>query len=148
MEVTEYLNQAYWLEHLIESREEDINQMRELSMSVSAVQFAENTCQSDNNNARFVKLLNKIDEYKMELLDEMDLLMRLKAQIRTAINTVPSLRGQAVLQRRHIQNQSWDLIAEKLSVSRSTVIRWYKDAAAEVKMPENPINVQEILQEI
>ena len=146
MEVTEYLNQAYWLEHMIQCREEDINQLREMSIGISAVQYAENLYQSENTNARFVRLLHKIDEYKLRLLDELELLVKLKNQISEAIKTVPSLRGQAVLQCRHVQSESWETIADRFAVSRSSVIRWYKEAVEEVVMPENPINVYEILQ--
>ena len=146
MDVKQYLNQSYWLDQLITCEGEEIRELCDMSVSISAVQYEENLIHPDNTNARFVKLLYRIEEQKLKLLDEINLLITLKTQIRAAIDTVPSIRDRLILQYRHLQNQPWESIADNLKVSRRSVIRWYNEAVGVIVMPENPIDVNEFLQ--
>ena len=141
MDAKQYLNQAYDLEQKIRCDQDALEMLTEQSMSVSAVSYGERLFQSDNSNAGFVRAMHKKDRLKERIVKEMYLLMDLKDEILSTIETVPNIRERTVLQYRHFQNRTWQEIADKMYASRSTVIRWYENGVANVKLPEKPIDI-------
>ena len=109
-----------------------------------AVSYGERLYHSDNSNANFVKAMHKRDAVRERLMNEMCLLINLREEILKTIDTVPNLRERAVLQYRHFQNRTWEEIADRMYVSRSTVIRWYENGIAAAVLPENPINIMDL----
>lgn len=144
MDTKQYLNQAYDLEQKIRCDQDALEMLRELSMSVSAVSYGERLYHSDNSNANFVKAMHKRDAVRERLMNEMCLLINLREEILKTIDTVPNLRERAVLQYRHFQNRTWEEIADRMYVSRSTVIRWYENGIAAAVLPKNPINIMDL----
>ena len=145
MEVREYLNQSYMLDQQIQCDMDNLNDLKEAAVTVSGLSYEERLFTPDNSNAGFVKTLYKIDEQRNLLLDEIDRLVNLKAEIFSTIKTCGTIQGRVVLMYRHMMNCDWETIADKVSASRRSVIRWYNEAVESVVMPENPINIEEIL---
>lgn len=146
MDVRDYLNQGYLLSQKIASDEAMLQELRERSMSVSAVSYGERLFKSDNRNAGFVRVLNKIDDVTVQVQKEIELLIQLKKQIWCVINTAPTLREQMVLQYRHIENKCWEEIGDMLKVNEKTARRWYRDALEKITLPEHPMDLDKILQ--
>lgn len=145
MEVRDYLNQSYMLDQKIHCDIENLNDLKEASVSVSGLTYGERLFQSDNSNAGFVKTLYKIDALRSSILKELEVLVDLKAEIYKTVKSCPSTQSRVVLMYRHMMNYDWEKMADSLNVSTRTVHRWYNEAIAEVVMPENPIDLKEIL---
>lgn len=75
MTAKEYLNQAYRLEQRIKLAKMEIEDLQELSCSVSSPGFEEHYNATRNTEAPFVKTLYKIMEMQDKVNKELDLLL-------------------------------------------------------------------------
>ena len=146
MDVREYLNQGYMLDQQIKCDMENLSDLKEAALTVSGLSYEERLFTPDNSNAGFVKILYKIDELREQIGFELNLFINLRDENSKVIRTVPTLKGQLVLHYRHIKHLTWESIGDELSVNERTVRRWYRDAIEHVVMPENPTDVNKILQ--
>jgi|SRR3712207_1237409 len=142
MKVKEYLNQSYRLDQRISSNLIEIERLKEMSLSVSAICYDREVVQTTRNTeAYFVKCLAKIDELRCEIDEEVKLMVELKKQIRDTIMSVGNTDEKMVLVYRYIQNHTWEQIGEKLNADARTIRRWHGKAIQKVILPENPIEI-------
>lgn len=139
MEVREYLEQAYCLDHWIKSDLMEIEQMRQLSQSVSSPGFGEPLFTHMNTDAWFVRILARMADYEEKICAELDLLTRLKEQIRGVIMTVENNDQRVILMGRYLDHLRWREIGDMIGASERIVRRWHEDALEHVLMPDNPI---------
>jgi DNA-directed RNA polymerase specialized sigma subunit len=137
-----YLNQAYRLEQRIRLDKEEIEQLQALSVNVSSPSFEEHYNPNRNTEASFMKTLEKVWKYQDKVNDELDLLLKLKAEIRDVISEVQNVDERLVLTYRYIKNYTWTKIGEELHVDERTVRRWHNRALAHVILPENPTIIE------
>ena len=137
-----YLNQAYRLEQRIRLDKEEIEQLQQLSVNVSSPSFEEHYNPNRNTEASFMKTLEKVWKYQDKVNQELDLYLKLKAEIRDVINEVPNVDERLVLTYRYGKNYTWTRIGEELHVDERTVRRWHNRALAHVVMPENPTDIE------
>ena len=135
----EYLEQAYWLDHWIKSDLMEIEQMRELSQTVSSPGFGEPLFTQRNTDARFVRILARMADYETKICAELDLLTKLKEESREVIMTVENTDERVILMGRYLDHLRWREIGDMIGASERTVRRWHEDALEHVVMPENPI---------
>ncbi|MFX3645096.1 sigma factor-like helix-turn-helix DNA-binding protein [Streptococcus suis] len=142
MEIKEYLSQSYRLNQRIESNLLEIERLKEMSLSVSAICYDREVVQTTRSTeAYFVKCLAKIDELRIEIDEEVKLMVELKKQIRDTIMNVENMDEKMVLVYRYIQNHTWEQIGEKLNADARTIRRWHGKAIKKVVLPENPIKI-------
>ncbi len=141
MKPTEYLHQAYRLDHKINSDIEELARLREMSVSISSPQLTERVQTSRLAEAPFVRCVYKIRELEEKINAEVDLYVDLKREIRSVIEKVENTDEQMVLRYRYIHNMTWEQIGDELHADRSTVRRWHGAALQHVVMPENPIAI-------
>lgn len=137
----EYLSQAYRLEKRINLQQRRLEELRELSTSISSPGFEEHYSASRNTDAPFVKTLDRI--YELEHLTDRKLrqLVELREQIRSGIDQMESADEALVLEHRYIYNMNWIDIGHELDVDERTVRRWHNKALAHYNVPENPIMI-------
>ena len=134
-----YLNQAYRLEQRIKLDKEEIENLHVLSVGVGSPDLEEHYNPNRPTDASFMKTLEKVWKYEDKVKRELDLLLRLKAEMQEVISEVPSLDERLVLTYRYIKNYSWSRIGDELFVDERTVRRWHDRALSHVILPENPI---------
>lgn len=140
MTVKEYLNQAYRLDKRIKSDLLEIERLKEMSLSVSAINYDKDYVQtSRSTEAYFVKCLSKIEELQREIDAEVRLLLALKVQIRELISGIEDTDQEMVLRYRYLHNFTWERIGQELFADSRTIRRWHKRALDRIKVPENPI---------
>ena len=142
MTVKEYLGQAYLLDNRINSDTKELEELRLMSQTISSPGFEEHYNASRNTDAPYIHTLEKIFDMESKILEEMNLLMALKQQIRDEIRNVEKPDHQMILRFRYIHNKSWPKIGEMLSADGRTVQRWHNKAIASIKLPENIINLK------
>ena len=137
----EYLHQAYRLDHRINSDIEELNRLREMSVSISSPQLTERVQTSRSTEAPFVRSIYKIMELEEKINAEIDLYVELKSEIRGIIEKVDNPDEQMVLRYRYIHNMTWEQIGDELHADRTTVYRWHNTAIRHVTLPENPVKI-------
>lgn len=110
--------------------------------TISSPGFEEHYNASRNTDAPYIHTLEKIFDMESKILEEMNLLMALKQQIRDVISKAEKPEHQMILRYRYIHNMSWPKIGEMISADGRTVQRWHNKAIASIKLPENIINLK------
>lgn len=136
MTAKEYLNQAYRLNERINCDISELEDLRDMSSRISSCNFEERFSGTRSTEPPFVRYLGKIVEMEQKINAEIDLLVDLKAEIRTAVEQVENINERLVLQYRYIEGMTWERIAERLFADRSTVIRWHRKALKNFAVPE------------
>ena len=135
MTAKEYLQQAYRLNELIDSDVHELERLRDLAGRISSPNFGERVQSSRNLDAPFVKYLGDIMEMEEKIQKELCRLVVLKKQILAALESVTDREERLLLTYRYLNNESWEQIAEGLSVSMSTVHRIHASALRNVPVP-------------
>ena len=136
MTCKEFLSMHQNFDIKIESRIREISHLREMSLRLSAPSFEEKVSGSQQTDAPFVRLIEKIVDLEREIDSEIDSLVTIREEILSAIKAVEDPRQQAVLNYRYLQNMKWQEIADKLFVERTSVYRWHKQALEQIEVPE------------
>lgn len=145
MTVKEFLGQAYLLDKRIKSDTMELEELRMMSQTISSPGFEEHYNASKNTDAPYIRTLEKMFDMESKIMDEMNLLLELKEQIRDVICQVEKPEYQMILKYRYIHNLSWPKIGEKLCADGRTVQRWHNKAIAKIKLPENAINLKVVM---
>ena len=139
MTVKEYLSQAYMLDQRINAHLEEVKRLRDMATGLFSPTLGDKVQTPRDNNAPFVKSVEKIILLENKINAEIDTLVALKEQIHDVISTVEDQNESLILQYRYIQGQSWESIAAAMHADISSAYRWHTNALRHVKMPENPI---------
>lgn len=139
MTAKEYLKQAYRLDHRINSDIAEMERLREMASNVSSPGFEEHYNPNRGADAPFVRCLEKVWQMEEKINAEIDKLVDLKLQMRSAINTVIDVDEQMVLRYRYIHNMTWGQIADKMYTDERTARRWHDKALVHISLPEEPI---------
>jgi DNA-directed RNA polymerase specialized sigma subunit len=139
MTVKEYLGQGYRLEHRIKLAQAEIEELREMSTSISSSGFEEHYNASKNMEAPFERVLLKIGELEDTQTAMLEKLLAFKQELMSVFTSVSNVDEQLVLHYRYLCNKSWVEIGEKLGWDERTIRRWHNKAIAHVILPENPM---------
>ena len=135
MMAKEFLRQAYRLNELINSDLEELQNLRELSRSVSSPVFEEKISGTKSTDPPFVRYVGKIIDLEKQIQQEVDRLVKLKSDIREAINQMQNVDEKLLLRYRYINFLNWEEICVNLNVSIRTVHRLHSSALQHLKVP-------------
>lgn len=135
MTAKQYLKQAYRLNELIECNRKELADLKELSTSTGAIDYAKDRVQtSQSADAPYTKIVMKIVELEEAINKDIEALFDLKIQIRTSINEVEDHDERLVLHKRYLNFETWDEICAELEMSNRTVHRIHSNALEHVKI--------------
>lgn len=143
MTVKEYLHQAYLLDQRIKSDTLECEELREMAQTISSPGFEEHYNASKNTDAPYIHSLEKLWDMEEKVLNEQAVLISLKQQIQEVVRQVDRPELQAVLKYRYIHNYTWPMIADLLIADKRSVQRWHDKAVAQIKLPEDAINLKD-----
>lgn len=106
MTVKEYLGQAYLLDKRIKSDSMELDELRLMAETISSPGFEEHYNASKNTDAPYIKTLERIFDMESKIMDEMNILVALKNQIRDVISQVEKPEYQMILKYRYIHNMT------------------------------------------
>lgn len=145
MTVKEFLGQAYLLDKRIQSDTKELEELQLMRGSISSPGFEEHFNATKNTEAPYIRTIEKMHELEQKILEEMDLLMQLKGQIREVISEVEQPEYKMLLKLRYIHNMTWSAIGDELNADGRTVQRWHNKAIAKIRIPENAINLKVVM---
>lgn len=145
MTVKEYLGQAYRLEQRIDLCRMEIEQLKQLATTVSAVGFEEHFNASRNTDAPFEKTMLKIIDMEEKERILLEALLTFKEELKSIINAIDSKDERLVIYYRYCCCMMWTQIADKLGCDARTIKRWHNKAIAKITLPDSPTIIDEKL---
>ena len=131
MTAKEYLSQAYRLDKRIDSKLEQLSDLRDTTTKATAVM--NDTPVSHTRNVHSLQdTIAKIVDMEHELDRDIDALVDLKRDMTRLIKAVQNPQYQLILEMRYLTGWSVERIAEEAEVSATTVKTWLRDAEKQV----------------
>ncbi len=134
MTTKEYLSRASYINQRIRSKAEQIAEMKTLATKVNAA-LCDVRVQTSRNNHRMEDIMIKVVEYQEELCKDMEELMRIKSEVKAAIDTVDSNEYRFLLEARYLQLRRWEQIAVEMELSIDQVYHIHRNALNCVSIP-------------
>lgn len=137
MTAKEYLEQAYRLDQRINSKLEQKEALRCLATKSTAT-IRKNPVSSSSNDSFMEDAVIKIVDMEKEIDREIDRLVDLKREIYQVIGQVENPVYQTLLELRYLSFRTWDEIGAEMNYTRSTLMKYHKQALKEVEIPIIP----------
>lgn len=135
MTAHEYLSQVYVLDRKIKYDLRELENLREMSCSISSPNLGERVDGSRSQEVPFVRALERIWEQQDIINEEIKRLEAIKAEIVSEIDKVQDDDERFVLLYRYIQKMKWSDIGLELCMSEKTVRRKHKMALQKFIVP-------------
>ncbi len=116
MNAKEYLSQAYLVDHRIDSKLEQLSELKDLSEKATAT-ISDMPGSATRNVHRLEDVITNMIDLQNEINDDIDGLVNLKREIMQQIKTVPSPEYQLILERRYMSYKPWEQIAVEIGYS-------------------------------
>ena len=132
MTIKEYLSQAYRIDQRINSKLDQVQSLRELT--VKATSTLSDTYSSGNGNKQNMEgVIVKIIDLENEIDEEIDKLVDLKHEIVSLIKQVKNPEYKTLLELRYLCFRTWEQIAVEMRYDLSWIHRLHKKALIEIK---------------
>jgi DNA-directed RNA polymerase specialized sigma subunit len=130
----EYLEQYHVLDAAIDSKREQIENLKVTATKVSP--SSEGSASSSGASDRVGKAVAQLLDLENEIADDIEMLVALKKEILAQINVIPNLEYRYILEEHYFNRHSFEFIAERLGCERSTVCRRHGTALTFITPPE------------
>lgn len=127
MTAKEYLSQAYRLNQLVNTKMEQIENLRALSEKVTASYGSEQVSHS-RNVASMEDTVVRIVAAQEDLNRQLNRIVRLQVEISTLIDKVQNVNYSEILTKRYLRFMPWNRIASEMGYSRRWVLQKHGQA--------------------
>ena len=131
MNAKKYLNQAIWLDQMINNKREQLESLMSLSMKVTSSFGKEKVSGGNIQKSKMESTIVKMMDLENELSSDIDRLVDLKKDMQDTINSMDDLNQQLLLELRYLGGKSWDEIAASMGYDPRTVYRIHGKALKE-----------------
>lgn len=114
MTIKEYLSQAYRIDQRINSKLEQVRNLRELAEKATST-LSDIPCSGNGNKQKMEGVIVKIIGLEHEIDEEIDRLVDLKQEIVSLIKKVKNPEYQTLLELRYLCFRTWEQIAVEMS---------------------------------
>lgn len=128
----EYLQQIRKAQLHINSLQEEIETMKELAVSIGAMNQDEKVLSSVSQD-KMADIICKIEDRTVELKDKMTEYIQLRAEVMATISKVDNEDYQQILYKRYCQMKKWEEIALEMSYTYQWVCKLYGRALEKIK---------------
>lgn len=101
-----FLNQAFQLDQLIKSKQEELRELRERANSIPIPDWTKERVQGGERSDRVAKTVASIVDLERELQDDLDSYIQVKNEIRRVIDAVKKPKLKLILQMRYANYRS------------------------------------------
>ncbi|HHX22428.1 MAG TPA: DUF1492 domain-containing protein [Thermoanaerobacterales bacterium] len=145
MNAKEYLSQSLWIDQRVNTKLEQLQILRDLSMKVSANLTVEKVAGGNNKKGHMENTVVKIVDLEKETKEDVERSIAIKAEIMNTISQVDDPIGQIILEMRYINGKGWDEIARELKYNDRSIFRIHSRALNEItKIRKRAVNVSKI----
>ncbi len=132
MNAKEYLSQALWLDQRVNTKLEQLQTLRELSMKVSANLTVEKVAGGNNKKGHMENTVVRIVDLEKEIKEDVERSIAIKAEIMNTISQVDDPIGQIILEMRYINGKGWDEISRDLKYNDRSVFKIHSRVLKEI----------------
>lgn len=135
MTAKEFLSKAFYLDIRINSKLDQIKQLRALATKTNTV-LNDVPVQTSKNNHKMESIILKIMDIENELNRDLADLLLIKVDIKRAIDGVDNEEYRTLLELRYIGYKKWEQIAEEMDFSTEHIYHMHRDALKLIQIPE------------
>lgn len=132
MRAKDYLLRAYKLNQRIDSKLEQLEVLKSMSVKVNTCFTHTKSSNGNNEKSQMENTLVKIIDLSDDVNDEIDRFIDIKAEIMETIKQVEDINFQLLLEKRYINGKSWEEISDELKYSVSGVFKLHGQALKEI----------------
>lgn len=136
MEAKQYLSQAFGISQRIQSKLEQIEEIRSLAAKMSTV-YSDMPKNPNRNLHPMENSIVKFLDLEDELRYDISMLLALKKDIINRINAVNNADLQTVLELRYLSYMPWGDIASQLGYSVDNVYKLHRSALDKMTVPDD-----------
>ena len=115
-ETKHYLKRVKYLDGLINSKAEQLKDLRNMVYNISGNENNERV-QTSKRVDKIGDIMSKIVDLENELDNDIDKLVDLKAEVTKRIDEIPDMECRLLLMLRYLNFKTWEEIAEKMGYS-------------------------------
>ena len=143
MNTKKYLQQAFYLNQLIETNKYELERLRELSVSVQSPNLTDDRVQTSAPTDKIGETVARIVDLEVVILSDIDRYVKTKKEIRKVLSGVKDDKLKLILQKRYLNFDKWEKIAEDMNLEVRWVYILHKDAlkAVEKKKSSSSLNI-------
>lgn len=135
MDKIKFLNKPYIITHNIDSTKKEIEELRELILTVKAVNYNDDIKTSDvKKDAVFVYDLIHIEELEEELKENIYNLLSIKAEIKKSIDKLKNDDEKILMKYKYINYMSFKEISYKMNLSLRQIYRIHKESLKHIEI--------------
>lgn len=120
--------------YMVDACIKDLEQARRDAYTLKAVRIGDKV--QNNHQSDLAQVVEKIERYEEKLQKSLDELIGLKLEATAIIRQEPDLCARAILYRRYILAESWDIISREMGYSRSQASNIMESAINRLEMAE------------
>ena len=120
MDAKQYLQQIKLARNIIESKREQLQNLRDMSTSIAGIDYSKEQVQSSDGSEQISKAVAKIVDIEKELNEDIVRYTELYGEINSRIQEMVDIELKALLIDRYMNFMTFELIAEK----RDCTTRW------------------------
>ena len=132
--VRDLLKRVRKCRYMVDACIKDLEQARRDAYTLKAVRIGDKV--QNNHQSDLAQVVEKIERYEEKLQKSIDELIGLKLDATAIIRQEPDLCARAILYRRYILAESWDIILKEMGYSRSRASNIMKSAINRLEMAE------------
>ena len=137
MKAKEYLERAYWLDQMIDSKLEQVASLRAMATKTTTIMKRDVVSRSRNMHS-MEDTIAKITDLEEEINADIDRLVDMKKEIGETIRRVEDPRQRTVLEYRYLCYMRFTKIAEVLNYGESTIRVWHQKGLERLESFLNP----------
>lgn len=135
MTANEYLSQVYNLKRKIKYNMVRLDELREMTGSISSPSWDRVSSGNRCTEASFVKVLERIWEKEAEINREIEELEKKEREIQSVIEKLTDADERYVLLYRYMQGMTWEAISLEMNLSEKTVRRKHFSGVRNIVVP-------------
>lgn len=128
-EKKKFLQRAYWLDRQIKLDTEELKSLEEIKTTLKGIDYSKERVQeSGSASASYTKIVEKIVNMELKILEEIDTLLDVRSEIDSVISKLENHNERLICKYRYIQFKRWEDIADMMYMSERHVKRIHKSA--------------------
>ena len=128
-----YLSQLYRLDKLIDNKLLELNALKEMSTSISAMAYDSIKVQTSGTKDSIANTITKIVSLEKDINSDIDRLVDTKKEVIETIDKVSDNDLKCLLQYRYLQFKTWEEIAVEMGFSYQWVHKLHARALSEIE---------------
>ncbi|MEA5135377.1 MAG: DUF1492 domain-containing protein [Candidatus Fimivivens sp.] len=138
MSIKEFLNQAFYLDRLIQANKDELERLRSVAESISSPDLSTERVQGGERSDKVANTVTKIVDLEREIQAENDRYIRARIDIRRVIDAVDKPKLKLILQERYLNFKKWEQIQDIVEVVDLRYLFRLHNTALDEAIKKNP----------